>query len=341
MVAINDLFIRQNDLIAATSGRAFWILDDLSPLQQLAVSGQSFQIFQPKDNYRLFGGDSNAPEQGRNPRMGIYFDYYLEEAIDSLEVKLEILQDNKVIRTLSSKRPEGYRSWPGGPPPPQVLPKKQGYNRFSWGFDRDPMPGVDKVFVFGGLNGGSVAPGIYTLRMSYNGKVSETQATVLPNPAVKATASDWAAQQQMLNEIEGVVTEMHESVTKMRSAKSQIARYAEYLADNESAASLIEKGKEISKRITQWEENLIQANQKTFQDVINFNNKLNAQFRVLAGYIDQDDPNLTAGAKQRFKDLMDDWKVYQDERDAIINTEMQAYNALYNTLQLPAIFLDD
>ena len=341
VVAINDLFIRQNDLIAATSGRAFWILDDLSPLQQLDLSSQSFQIFQPKDNYRLYGGVSRAPGQGRNPRMGINFDYYLNEAIDSLELKLEILQDNKVIRTLSSKRPQGYRSWPGGPPPPQVLPKKQGYNRFSWGFDRDPMPGVDKVFVFGGLYGGSVAPGTYTFRLSYNGKVSETTAKLLPNPAVDASAADWAAQQKMLMQIQDVITEMHESVTKMRSAQAQITRYDELLAENESAAELLEKGKAISKRITQWEENLIQAKQKTFQDVINFNNKLNAQFNALFNYIDQDDPRLTAGAKLRFSDLMSDWKVYQDERDAIINTEMQAYNALYKTLELPAIFLDD
>ncbi|MDC7997926.1 VPS10 domain-containing protein [Gilvibacter sediminis] len=341
VVAINDLYIRQNDLIAATSGRAFWILDDLSPLQQLDLSNASFQIFKPKDTYRLYNGVSRAPGQGRNPRMGVSFDYYIDQVVDSLDISLEILQDNKVVRTYSSSRPKGFKSWPGGPPPPQVLPKKAGYNRFTWGFDRDPIPGVDNVFVFGGLNGGSVAPGIYTLRMRYNGKVSETQATILPNPAVKASASDWAAQQQMLSEIEAVVTEMHESVTKMRSAKSQIARYADYLADNESAEALIEKGKEISKRITQWEENLIQAKQKTFQDVINFNNKLNAQFRVLAGYIDQDDPTLTAGAKQRFKDLMDDWKVYQDERDAIINNEMQEYNTLYKSLDLPALFLDD
>ena len=87
---------------------------------------------------------------------------------------------------------------------------------------------------------------------------------------------------------------------------------------------MIEKGKELSKRINSWEENLIQAKQKTFQDVINFNNKLNAQLIQLKSYIDQANPKVTNGAKERFEDLMNDWKVYVNERNDIINTEMQS-----------------
>ena len=80
--------------------------------------------------------------------------------------------------------------------------------------------------------------------------------------------------------------------------------------------------------------------QKTFQDVINFNNKLNAQLIQLKGYIDQADPKVTKGAKVRYNDLMSDWQVYKNERDAIINTEMNAYNALYRSLNLPALIID-
>ena len=82
------------------------------------------------------------------------------------------------------------------------------------------------------------------------------------------------------------------------------------------------------------------AKQKTFQDVINFNNKLNAQLIQLKSYIDQANPKVTNGAKERFEDLMKDWQVYKNERDTIINTEMQTYNSLFKTLAIPALILE-
>ena len=113
------------------------------------------------------------------------------------------------------------------------------------------------------------------------------------------------------------------------------------LSANESAKDLLEKGKELTKRIDTWEKNLIQPNQKTFQDVINFNNKLNAQLLNLRGYLDVADPKVTKGARQRLNDLTADWKVYEDERDAIVNNEMTKYNQAFKALDLPAIIIND
>ncbi len=133
---------------------------------------------------------------------------------------------------------------------------------------------------------------------------------------------------------------MHESVIQMRSAKTQLSKYDKLLEGHTEAEPLIEKGKELLKRINNWEENLIQAKQKTFQDVINFNNKLTAQLIALLNYIDQADPQVTAGAKERLSDLLDDWQVYKEERDAIMSTEMDAYNQLYKSLNIPALIME-
>jgi hypothetical protein len=114
-----------------------------------------------------------------------------------------------------------------------------------------------------------------------------------------------------------------------------------HLKELEGTQSLIEKGEELTERINSWEEHLIQPKQETFQDVINFNNKLNSQLLNLAGYIDQADPKVTQGAKERLKDLLEDWQVYKKERDDIINNEMAAYNAAYKALNLPAIILNN
>ncbi len=340
VVAINDLTIQDNDLVAATSGRGFWILDDLGVLQNMSANPKSLELYKPKNSYRIFGGVSRATGQGQNPRSGVTFDYYLDKKTDSLELKLEVLKGSKVIRTYTNKAPKGFRSWPGGPLRPAILPSKKGYNRFTWNFQREAIPSIDKVFVFGGHSGSSVSPGEYTLRMSLGQETVETKATILANPAVQSSPSDFVEQQEILVNIETTLRDMHESVNQMRSAKSQLNNYAKLLKGNEDARALLEKGKELQKRINSWEENLIQAKQKTFQDVINFNNKLNAQLIQLKGYIDQADPKVTKGAKERYSDLMKDWEVYKTERDAIINTEMKAYNNLYRSLDIPALILD-
>ena len=340
IVPINDLIIQDNDLVAATSGRGFWILDDLGTLQQMAAKNV-LHVFAPKDSYHIFGGTSKDIGQGLNPNSGITFDYYLPKKIDSLELTLEIVQENKVIRSFSSKKPKGFTSWPGGPSKPQVLPAKKGYNRFTWNLGTEALPAIDKVFVLGGLNGYTAGPGIYTLRMTLEDAVSETKATVLPNPSIDATTQDYKEQQTMLATIAATLKEMHTSVNSLRSAKSQIAAYATLLKDNNSADELIEDGKALSKRITTWEDNLIQSKQKTFQDVINFNNKLNAQLINLSGYLQSADPKVTQGAKERLRDLLKDWEVYKNERDAIMTTGMQAYNSKFKSLEIPALIVKE
>ncbi|MCO4814696.1 MAG: glycosyl hydrolase, partial [Flavobacteriales bacterium] len=339
VVPINDLVIQDNDLVAATSGRGFWILDDLGVLQMMNSENKSVQIFQPKASYRIFGWQSSQQGQGQNPKYGVTFDYYLDEAADSSDLKLEVLENATVIRTYVNKNQKDFKSWPGGPSRPEVLPSKKGYNRFAWGFGREALPAINEVFSLGGLSGSNVAPGEYTLRLILEGDTVETIITILPNPAINATVQDFEEQQKMLVAIENTIRDMHESVNQMRSAKAQLDTYAKLLKDNDRMASLIEKGKALSRRINSWEENLIQAKQKTFQDVINFNNKLNVQLINLKNYIDQPDPKVTNGAKERFNDLMEDWLVYKNERDAIIEIEMNTYNALYKSLDIPALII--
>ena len=340
VVAINDMTIQDNDLVLATSGRGFWILDDLGAFQNMTKEKKTVQLFKPKDSYRIFGGVSKATGQGTNPRSGVTFDYYLDKDADTLALKIEVLQGSKVIRTYTNKNPKGFTSWPGGPSKPQVLPSKKGFNRFTWNFSREAIPSINKVFVFGGHAGSSVAPGKYTLRMTLEDETAETEATILPNPAIKSIPQDFVEQQEMLVNIENTLRDMHASVNQMRSTKSQLNHYAKLLKGNKEAKSLVEKGKDLLNRIDSWEENLIQAKQKTFQDVINFNNKLNAQLIQLKSYIDQADPKVTQGAKERYKDLMNDWQVYKTEREAIINSEMKAYNNLYRSLAIPALILN-
>ncbi len=341
VVPINDITIQNNDLVIATSGRAFWILDDVTPIQHIKSPKQDLTVFQPKDTYLYFGGHTEKPVPGlgQNPKSGVTFDYYLERKLDTTALTLEILQDGKVIRTISNQKPKKFKSWPGGPSKPQVLPSKQGYNRFTWDFRKDDLPSIDKVFVFGGHEGSTVGPGAYTLKLSTKEYSSETTVNILPNPKVKGSMDDYTDQQTALNTIEQTVLEIHSAVNAMRSAKSQLEQYGKLLEGNEETSALLKKGDTLIKRITTWEENLIQPKQKTFQDVINFTNKLNAQLLHLRGYVAAIEPKVTAGAQERLQDLLKQWQNFKREHDAIVNEEMKAFNTLYKELDIPAIIL--
>jgi hypothetical protein len=256
-------------------------------------------------------------------------------------LKLEVLLGGKVIRTVTNQPEKGFKSWPGGPPKPEVLPSLKGYNRFTWDFTRDAVPSVDKVFVYGNYKGARVAPGTYTLRLTLGDEAVETNAVVLADPKVEGTPADYAEQQSVLNKIDETVTSMHQAVNQMRKAKSQLKQYKDLLKDNEKAKGLLENGDKLLERITTWEEKLIQPNQKTFQDVINFRNQLNAEFMHLKGFVDVAEPKVTEGAKERLRDLLAQWKTYEDEKNAIVGSGMQEYNQLFKSLDIPAIILTE
>ncbi len=343
VVPINDLIIQDNDLVVATAGRSFWILDDVGAIQNSFDTSGQLKIVQPKPSYRIFGGSQEKPVPGlgQNPKSGVTIDYCLPKKLDSIPLTLEVLQDGKVIRSYTNQKPKDFKSWPGGPPKPQVLPSKKGYNRFTWDFRKEAIPAIDKVFVFGNYQGARVAPGSYTLKLSVEGDTVETTAKVLANPKIEASSADYAEQQSVLNQIEATLKTMHTAVNQMRSAKSQLASYKKLLKDHEGAKELLAKGDSLMKRITTWEEHLIQPKQKTFQDVINFHNQLNADFMHLKGFVDVAEPKVTEGAKERLEDLLQAWRTYENEKNAIVQTEMAAYNQLYKSLNLPALILDD
>jgi photosystem II stability/assembly factor-like uncharacterized protein len=341
VVPINDLTIRDNDLVAATSGRGFWILDDLGFLQQSNYKKDKLKLLKPKDSYLIIGGNSKATGQGQNPKSGVTLDYYLPLEADSLSLQLEVLENDKVIKTFLNKKSKNFKSWPGGPSSPQTLPSKKGVNRFTWNFKRADLPPVDNVFVFGSLMGSTVPPGNYEFRLTLEDEVSTTKVEILQNPAIKAKKEDFEEQQSMLANIYTTIKEIHESVNEMRSAKKQLLNYDKLLKGRKKYETLITHSDSIKKRITKWEENLIQPKQKTFQDVINFKNQLNAQLINLSSYIDQPDPTVTEGDKKRLNDLLDYCKAFKNERDLIINQEMADYNKKFKVLNVPAIIMKD
>ncbi len=347
VVPVTDLTIRDNDLVAATAGRSFWILDDLGSIQQTkGAVDASLKIFTPKPTYRLssvtipeYFGD--IPGLGRNPANGVLLDYYLKDKADTTKVTLDILDmSGKVIRSYTNKKDESFKPYPGGPPAKQTIPAEAGVNRFAWDFRTEALSGVPGVFVYGDYQGYRVAPGKYKARISHKGVISETELEIISDPKITATQAEWAAQQEFLKQAGDQFDELHKSVNKMRQVKKQIETYNESLKDNADAKEIVNTGKELIKKIEKWESNLIEPRSKNFQDVINFPNKLNSEFLQLRGVADTHDPRLTKGAQDRARDVQADWVKYKQQMQLLINTDIQQYNKLFKDKNMPALITE-
>jgi len=338
VVPINDLFIRDNDLIAATAGRSFWILDDLSPIQQGSL-GEQPELITPKVSYRLLGSRSSNPMIGTNPMEGVIIDYYLPNKLDSTKLELKILRGSDVVRTYSNQKPKNFKTWPGGPSKPMVLPSKKGFNRISWDMRRASVPAVDKVFVLGDYSGGLLPPGSYTAQLILGDTILEAPIVLKADPLVEASEEDYKKQDELLGAIQNTLDEIHQKVNLMRNVQSQLQHHLEILKEMNKYEDLQKEGESLVEQLTNWEQQLIQPQQKTFQDVINFKNMLNAEYMHLKSYVDGSEPEVTKGAVERFNDLEVQWKKHSDTLHGFINTEIKSFNQSFEAKQIPALWM--
>jgi photosystem II stability/assembly factor-like uncharacterized protein len=338
---INDLTIKNNDLIAATSGRAFWVLDNLSPFQQSEGHFKERPVlFDPSPAYRF---SASTPEEtptgiGQNPPNGVIIDYFLPEDMDSSSVSLRILDDRgEVIRQYSNQEEEDFETYKGGPKPERLIPTKTGINRFNWDLRRATLKGIPGVFVLGQYQGSLVAPGKYTIELVLPQKTLSTTCTVLADPRLTANDKDYEAQQEILLAIEQNVRAIHQAVTDMRDIKDQMSFLQKNLKKAGCTQDLLDAGDSIVTRIQKWEEQLIQPQQKTFQDVINFPNRLSADLLNLKQRVDSHDPRVTTGATKRLADLLQEWTDFELQMREILERDVVSFNKLYTEYKLPAI----
>ena len=343
VVAITDLAIRNNDLVAATQGRAFWILDDLSPLHQLndQIAGADVHLFAPRAASRMAGGSNQMPGQGQNPPSGAILYYAFAEAPDTstIDVKLDILDGDRVIRTITPKAKGPSTPGPGGGQAGQKLPVKVGLNRFVWDLRHKNVTQVPKLFTFGSLQGYRVGPGTYTARLTV-GEVEQSQSfEVVADPRKNLLPTDFREQQSMLASIYEMVDEIHASVAKMQQVREQVGGLIARAKGHPEADTIAAAGKVLMDRMTAWEEALVQPKQETFQDVINFPNKLNAEFIWLLGNVDSAGPPVTQGARDRFADLSQRWNEHRVEMNVLLEQEVAEFNMLVQQQAVPAVIV--
>jgi photosystem II stability/assembly factor-like uncharacterized protein len=248
-VSVRDLEIHGDDLVAATFGRGFWILDDISPLRQIdakVASAEAF-LYQPAAAIRMnpegFFGSPFPPEEpkAKNPPEGALIDYFLKSAPEG-EVTLEILDSkNQVVRRFSSKEREEASPRPGAVAdiwmaPPVHLTAKAGMNRWAWDLRYGP-PGADDsdAAEFGLAQGPQVLPGAYQARLTVAGtsiaKLSYRQPfKVTLDPRSPATPAELQNQLSLCLEISA-------ALRKAADAAREAGTLRRLLSDRRQAAN--------------------------------------------------------------------------------------------------------
>ncbi|MEP2772764.1 MAG: glycosyl hydrolase [Fulvivirga sp.] len=329
---ITDLKVHQGDLIVATSGRSFWVLDDLKLLNQYNKTGET-KLYQPEDAvYGYWGSplsgnsdsfDGSQTYVGTNPANGLVLYYELPSIADSTHISMEILDaSGKVIRTLSSESPKGFESYDGGPPRPQVIPKKEGLNRFVWNMRHETMPGVPGVYIEAGYRGHMVSPGEYTIKLKVKDQVYEAKGKIIANPIYETEAGQYEKYDKLMSEMEATLTKMHEKVNTLKSVHDQISAL---LGDMENEA-LKKQGEEIIKALNQWDEDMVQRKSKAYDDVENFENKFTADYMFLINQTESSIPRVNQSSLDRKKELEAIWVRYEQQADEWLKTTIPDYN---------------
>lgn len=329
---ITDLKVHQGDLIVATSGRSFWVLDDLKLLNQYNKAAGT-KLYQPEDAvYGYWGSplsgnsdsfDGSQAFVGTNPANGLVLYYELASMADSTHISMEILDaSGNVIRTLSSESPKGFESYDGGPPRPQVIPKKEGLNRFVWNMRHETMPGVLGVYIEAGYRGHMVSPAEYTIKLKVKDQIYEAKGKIIANPLYETEAGQYEKYDNLMSEMEATLTEMHEKVNTLKSVHDQISALLEDI-ENEA---LKNRGNEIIKALKKWDEDMVQRKSKAYDDVENFENKFTADYMFLINQTESSIPRVNQSSLDRKKELEAIWLKYEQQADEWLNTSIPDYN---------------
>jgi len=320
---VTDLAVQRKDLVVATQGRSFWILDDLTTLHQLdrEMAREQVWLFDPRDPYRVDIGGAFRPRWPDYPREGVWIFYHLASATDG-ELTLEILDaDGDVVKSFTS---DSATAREAGDP---ALPQETGQNRFVWNLRYPGVDEVDDAVVWGFTGGPKAVPGTYRARLVV-GDVSQTREfEVLKDPRQEnVTQQDLEAQFELAVAIRDTLSEVYEAIRTIRSVREQVKSVATYAEKAGAGEDLKARSDSIARKLTDIEEQLMQTKNESNQDPLNFPPQLDNQFAYLYGYVAGPDARPTAGAFTRFDDLNGQWGELRDQLTSVLSTEVAAFN---------------
>jgi hypothetical protein len=348
---ITDLIQAHGDLIVATAGRSFWILDDLNLVREAQQKVDKPLVYSPDEvilgnwysrmNGNIDNFDGTDAFSGVNPASGMVIYYHLpENATDSTELILTIHNSKgELVRTFSSKKDENFKSYAGGPSAEPVLSSKKGINRFVWNLSYPTMPGVDGAYIEAGYGGHTAIPGEYRISIQSDLGSSESMGVITKNPLYEITEAQYQEYHEFMFGMEKELTKMHRMVNTEMEYQEQLSTFLDKIKENEMYSSLHSEGEKLLKALKAWDESMIQRKSKAYDDVENFPNKFTANYMYVINQSDSSIPKINKGSKERRAELEEEWEVLENEGNRLLTIEIPAYNKLVQEAGIGVLFV--
>jgi photosystem II stability/assembly factor-like uncharacterized protein len=358
--SMRDLNVHGDDLVVATHGRSFWILDDITPLRQLSdpIAKSNVHLFAPQEALRWrWNRNTDTPltpevPAGANPPDGAIIDYYLAANAKG-PVTLEILDDkSQLVRRYSStdKSPSMEKIAAEHPipmywvRPTQILSGEAGMHRFIWNVHYAPPQALEYEFPIAAIAhntalhplGAWVLPGTFTVKLTVDGQSYTQPLVVKMDPRIQSSPEDLRKQHEIeIGAVEGM-DESYESLEQVKSVRAQIKELAVKAKGKERLA------KDLDTLDQQCAE-LEGATQRAFWGVPssakrpeNFST-INQHFAMMLAIADSADGAPTTQAATAYQELEENADVLRKRWSALRERELLNLNGELKTAGLPAI----
>ena len=318
---VHDLVVKDDDLVIATHGRSFWILDDITPLREVQSAAAASSVsplgipspaarsylYKPAIGYRLYYPDQvdARPPSGQNPPPGVLIDYYLATGDARGPLTLDIVDSNgNTVRHLTSEKPQQAEQppeWPDEVHLTTTLPTAAGMNRFVWNLRYDDPVQIPGAF-YAGLppRGPIVLPGNYTLKLQYNGETHAAPLTIRADPRVKQSLAGLQQKFALSMEVYHDQDALHRAVNDIRTFKGEVETT---LKEGEGKSHAAAEANSLLRQASAIEGVLMQVNIKGSEANLNYPGMLNEQIYSFAGLLDDADTAPNAQEIETYSSL--------------------------------------
>ena len=346
-VSVRDMVVHDDDLVAATYGRAFWILDDLTPLRQInaQVATSNVHLFRPATTIRLrndMNQDTPLPPEmpaGDNPPTGAILDYYLKSA-PSGDVTIAIYdQKGQLVRQLASV-PHPMRSEEPPPVPsywlyhPTPLPKNPGMNRYVWDLRYVAPEAIRHTYPISALyerthaepQGPLVVPGTYEVRLTVEGKTYKQPLTVKMDPRVKVSEAALQQQLDFAQKVDALITQSFNFHEQVAEFQSEVAGRKSALDKNEQAKATLDALNGFDAKVMKIQGE-IQRGFGGFGKPKPTFTLMNSEFSTLAEAVNQADAAPTDAMGTAYRDYCNDLTKLTQQWSDLMKQDLPAVNA--------------
>ncbi len=327
-----------NDLVIATYGRGFWILDDITPLQQMTaeVLTSDTHLFTPRAAYRFRSitppsATYDDPTAGDNPPYGASINYYLKAPVSG-PVSVSILDaKNEVVRTMTGTNAAGLNRiyWDL-----RYEPTKEMRLRTSPLYAPEVRVGPDGWRPGpGGTLSVLATPGTYTVKLSAGGKVLTQPLTVRKDPNSGGSEADITAQTALLLALRNDLNDAVSAVNQLEIVRSQIESLSKLVDD----AAVREAGHSLNQKLIDLEMNLIDLRIAGGQDGVRYAAKLVSKINYLANGLASGDFKPTSQQLEVQKSLEDQMRRVLGQLDELLSQQLGGFNDMLRKRNIPNV----